>query len=238
MKINWNYIKTGVLVGLVLFLFAFAKNRNEARNLAQVNLNFTNSENLYVTEEAVNKLLIQNEVKVDSIGKETLDLNRVEAVLDAHDMIENAEVFLSIDGKLGATITQRKPLARILDGSSYYIDRQGRKMPLSENHSARVPLVTGVSEENLKEVYPLVDFIKDDEFLSHHIIGIHRDGNGFYQLQLRELEFSVYLGTSTDIETKFNNFKAFYQKAMKDKKLDTFSKVDLQFGNQVVCTKK
>ena len=238
MKINWNYIKAVGLLGLVLFLFAFAKNRNEARNLAQVNLNFTNSENLYVTEEAVNKLLILNEVKVDSIGKETLDLNRVEAVLDSHDMIENAEVFLSIDGKLGATITQRKPLARILDGSSYYIDRQGMKMPLSDNHSARVPLVTGVSEENLKEVFPLVDFIKSDEFLSHHITGIHRDGNGLYQLQLRELEFSVFLGTPTDIETKFNNFKAFYQKAMKDKRLDTFSKVDLQFGNQVVCTKK
>ena len=238
MKINWNYIKAVGLLGLVLFLFAFAKNRNEARNLAQVNLNFTNSENLYVTEEAVNKLLILNDVKVDSIGKETLDLNRVEAVLDSHDMIENAEVFLSIDGKLGATITQRKPLARILDGSSYYIDRQGMNMPLSDNHSARVPLVTGVSEENLKEVFPLVDFIKGDEFLSHHITGIHRDGNGFYQLQLRELEFSVFLGTLTDIETKFNNFKAFYQKAMKDKRLDTFSKVDLQFGNQVVCTKK
>ena len=69
MKINWNYIKAFVLLGLTLFLFAFAKNRNEGRKLTAVNLHFTNSENLYVTEEAVNKLLIQNDVKVQSIGK-------------------------------------------------------------------------------------------------------------------------------------------------------------------------
>ena len=238
MKINWNYIKAFVLLGLTLFLFAFAKNRNEGRKLTEVNLHFTNSENLYVTEEAVNKLLIQNDVKVQSIGKETLDLNGVEAVLDTHDMIENAEVFISIDGKLGATITQRKPLARILDGSSYYIDRQGLKMPLSEYHSARVPLVTGVSEERLKEVFPLVEYIRADKFLSHHITSIHRDARGFYELQLRELEFSVFFGTPIDIERKFNNFKAFYQKAMKDEKLNAFTRVDLQFGNQVVCTKK
>ena len=28
------------------------------------------------------------------------------------------------------------------------------------------------------------------------------------------------------------------EKALKDKKLDTYKRVNLQFGNQVVCTKK
>lgn len=237
MKINWNYIKAVVLVGLTLFLFSFAKNRNQARTISEVKLNFTNSGNLYVTEEAVNKLLIQSEGKLQGLDKETIDLNRVESVLDAHDMIENAEVFMSIDGTLGATITQRKPLARVLDASSYYIDRKGLKMPLSPFYSARVPLVTGVSEGQLGEAFPLVEFITRDEFLAHHVIGIHRDGTGLYELKLRELEFSLFLGKPDRLETKFKNFKAFYQKAMKDEKLDTYSKVDLQFGNQVVCTK-
>src|SRR5690606_12052674 len=238
MRLNWNYIKAVMLVGLTLFLFSFAKNRNEARKITEVKLYFTNSENLYVTEEAVNKLLIQNEVKVQGIGKETLDLNRVESVLDSHAMIENAEVYMAIDGTLGATITQRRPLARVFDKSSYYIDRKGLKMPLSAYYSARVPLVTGVSEDQLEEVYPLVERVKEDAFLAQHITAIHRDAAGFYELELRELEFALFLGKLNELEKKFNNFKAFYQKAMKDKKLNTYSKVDLQFGDQVVCTKK
>lgn len=238
MKINWNYIKTFLLIGVVFFLFAFAEKRNHDRVLSEVNLQFTNSENLYLTEEAVNKLLIQNEVKVNSIGKETLDLNGVEALLEAHDMIERAEVFMTVDGKLGAVITQRKPLARVMGRIPYYIDRNGLKMPLSKYYSARVPIVTGVSETQLVEVHPLVTYIRNDEFLTKHVTEIHRLADGKYMIRLRQLDFLVMFGAVSDIDKKFRNFKAFYQKAMKDKKLNAYKKVDLQFGDQVVCTKK
>ncbi|MFD0976447.1 cell division protein FtsQ/DivIB [Salinimicrobium gaetbulicola] len=238
MKINWNYIKTFLLIGVVFFLFAFAEKRNHNRVLSEVNLHFTNSENLYLTEEAVNKLLIQNEVKVSSIGKETLDLNRVETLLEAHDMIENAEVFMTVDGKMGAAITQRKPLARVMGRAPYYMDRNGLKMPLSQYYSARVPIVTGVSEDLLPEVHPLVSYIRNDEFLTKHVTELNRLSNGKYVIRLRQLDFVVLFGAVSEIETKFMNFKAFYQKAMKDKKLNAYKKVDLQFGDQVVCTKK
>lgn len=238
MKINWNYIKTFLLIGVVFFLFAFAEKRNHARVLSEVNLHFTNSENLYLTEEAVNKLLIQNNVAVKSVGKEALDLNGVESILEAHDMVENAEVFLTVDGKMGAEITQRKPLGRVLAHAQFYVDRQGLKMPLSEYYSARVPLLTGVSEEELKEVHPLMEFISNDEFLTRHVTGLHRLPNGKYEIYLRQLDFVLFFGKVQDIELKFKNFKAFYQKALQDKKLDAYKKVDLQFGDQVVCTKK
>lgn len=238
MKINWNYIKTFLLIGVVFFLFAFAKKRNDARVLSDVNLHFTNSENLYLTEEAVNKLLIQNGVKAKSVGKEALDLSKVETLLEAHDMIENAEVFMTVDGTLGAKITQRKPIARVLDSKPYYLDRLGLSMPLSEHYSARVPLVTGVTKDQLPEVHPLVTYIRNDEFLTKHVTELNRLDNGKYVLRLRQLDFVVLLGAVTDLDLKFRNFKAFYQKAMKDKKLNAYKKVDLQFGDQVVCTKK
>ena len=238
MKINWNYIKTFLLIGLVFVLFAFAEKRNQARVLSEVNLQFTNSENLYLTEEAVNKLLIQNKVTPQSVGKETLDLNRVETLLEEHEMVENAEVFITIDGKMGAAITQRKPLARVMESKPYYLDRQGFKMPLSRYYSARVPLVTGVTEQNLEEVFPLADFVSKDEFLTKHVTELHRLTNGKYEVSMRQLDFVVVVGTTNEIERKFSNFKAFYQKAIKENKLDAYKKVDLQFGDQVVCTKK
>ena len=138
---------------------------------------------------------------------------------------------------MGAKITQRKPLARVLANAPFYLDRQGLKMPLSEYYSARVPLITGVRDEQLKEVHPLMDFITNDEFLTRHVTGLHRLPNGKYQIYLRQLDFVLMFGEVKDIELKFKNFKAFYQKALKDKKLDAYEKVDLQFGDQVVCTK-
>ena len=238
MKINYNYIKAFLLLALVIFLFGFAGNRNEARLLKDVKVKFTDYDNLYLTEEAVNKLLIVNNVTVTSVNKETLDLNRVETILNAHEMIENAEVFLTLDGTLKTTISQRRPIGRILGDETFYIDRLGNKMPLSSYYSARVPVLTGVGNDYIAEVYPILDHVRNDLFLQEHIIGIKRLRGGLYELEVRKMDFVVFLGKVQHLETKFNNFKAFYKKAHKDTLLNTYKMVDLQFGNQVVCTKK
>ena len=58
MKVNWFYIKVFVLVGVVLFLFGFAKNRNEAREIVDTKVNFEGDANLFITADTVDKLLI------------------------------------------------------------------------------------------------------------------------------------------------------------------------------------
>ncbi|MCP9201467.1 cell division protein FtsQ/DivIB [Gramella sp. GC03-9] len=238
MKRSLGYIKAFGLLAMVCLLYGFAEKRHKDRKISEISVRFTEGENLYVTEEVVNKLLIQNNGSASGIDKETLDLNRVEALLNQHDMIESAEVFLSLDGKLNATVGQRKPIGRVVGNSSYYLDRNGEIMPLSPNYSARVPLLFGFDGKNLKKAYPVVKSIREDEFLTRHITGLSRLKGDAYLLELREHDFQVYFGDSSNVALKFNNFKAFYKKAQKDKKLDTYKKVNLQFGDQVVCTKK
>ena len=47
----------------------------------------------------------------------------------------------------------------------------------------------------------------------------------------------MQLGNVKNLDKKINNLKAFYQKNLKEKTLENYSKVNLQFDNQVVCTK-
>lgn len=238
MKRSLGYIKALVLVVIVCFFYGFAEKRHKTRPISEVKVRFTENENLYVTEEVVNKLLIQNKASAPGIGKETLDLNRVESILNRHDMIENAEVYLTLDGKLRAEVSQRKPIGRVVGNASFYVDKNGEVMPLSSFYSARVPLMFGFNKENISMAYPILRHIKNDVFLTRHITAIKRLKGDKYLLDLRELDFELYFGDSSNVDLKFNNFKAFYKKAQKDKKLDTYKKVNLQFGDQVVCTKK
>ncbi len=238
MKHKLRYIKLPVLLILVAFLFSFAEKRNNARKISEIKVQFVGGENLYVTEEAVNNLLIQNDVAATDIDKEILDLNRVERLLNNHDMIENAEAFLSLDGKLQAKIVQRKPIGRIVGNSTYYLDKNGIEMPLSPYYSARVPLLLGVDSSAVEKVYPLVAYIQQDDFLTQHVTAIKRLAGNKFELQMRKLDFKVYFGKAENIALKFNNFKAFYKKAIQDEKLDTYKRVNLQFEDQVVCTKK
>ncbi|TRO65622.1 cell division protein FtsQ/DivIB [Christiangramia sabulilitoris] len=238
MKRNLGYIKAVFLLLLVGLLYGFAAERHKGRKISEVKVKFTDSENLYVTEQVVNKLLIQNNSSVSGIDKETLDLNRVESLLNEHEMIENAEVYLTLDGKLRAEVSQRKPIGRVVGNSSFYLDKNGELMPLSQFYTARVPLMFGFDGSNVKKAYGIVNHIKNDEFLTRHITGINRLKGDKYILELRELDFELYFGDSNNVALKFNNFKAFYKKAQKENKLDTYKKVNLQFGDQVVCTKK
>lgn len=238
MKVNWNYIKAFSLLVLVIFLYSFSSARNNQRKLDKIEVQFTNDENLYVTETAVNKLLIQNQDSVKNLAKEVLDLNILEKRLDTHAMIEDADVYLTVNGELGAKITQRKPIARVYGNESYYIDKNGKKMPLSKNYSARVPFIKNIKKEDIAAVYPLLAKIDKDEFLKKHITLIKRNSKGEYVLEMRLYDFEILFGEINSIESKTNNLKAFYKKAMLDHQLDSFKWVSLKYNNQVVCTKK
>ena len=80
-------------------------------------------------------------------------------------------------------------------------------------------------------------YINEDEFFRKNVVGIHIIDKDNYQLKFRMEQFVVSLGGVDDLEEKFNNFKAFYTKANKDKTLSNFTMVRLEFSNQVVCTK-
>ncbi|MFD0843330.1 cell division protein FtsQ/DivIB [Flaviramulus multivorans] len=227
-----------VLLGLVVFLFAFASSRNLKREVSKPNVKFVGENNLFITSETVSKLLIQNYGTVKNVPKETLDLNLLENALKSNSMIKNAEVYVAVNGTLNAEIEQKTPIARVSTNASYYIDDEGFYMPLSSNYSARVPLVTGyVEKNNLKNAFKIAQKIKEDEFLKKYVIEIHQDINSRLYLRLRQCDFLVQLGDISFIDKKINNLKAFYQKSLKEQTLNSYSRVNLQFENQVICTK-
>ncbi len=219
-------------------MYAFSSARNSKRLVSQPNIQFIGNKNLFITQEAVSKLLIQNQQGVTNVPKETLDLNGLESTLNKNPIIEFAEVYVNVEGKLTAKVKQKTPIARVLGNNSYYIDSNGGVMPLSKNYTERVPFVTGfVKKNNLDIVYKVADYVLKDEFLKQNVIEIHQNKNNSIDLKLRQTKFVVHLGQIKQLEKKISNLKAFYIKATKDKVLDKYSKVNLQFGNQVVCTK-
>ena len=239
MHINWNVIKSVLLLGLVVFLYAFSSHKNNSRMVSKVAVQFTGNENVYITSEMVNKLLIQNQEHLYILPKDNLDLKEMEMVLESDDMVKSAQVYLTVNAEVSAKVEQRRPIARVQTASIFYIDEDGLAMPLSPQHSARVPLVTGIIEnEQLDAVYSMALKIDQDPFLKTYITEIHQNKTKEIRLKMRLLNFEIQVGSLDRLDEKMKNLKAFYQKAKKDKMLDIYKSVNLQFKNQVVCTKK
>jgi cell division protein FtsQ len=238
MRINWDYIKLTFLSVAVVALYGFAGQRNQQKKVENVTVKFVGESNLYLTEDAVNKLLIQNYGPLKNTPKEQLVLNTIEEILLSSDMVKNAQVYLTVNGELVSKIVQRKPIGRIEGVSKFYLDDQGKRMPLSKYHSARVPIITGkITGKTLEDAYMILDYINQDDFLRKNVIGIHIEEEGNYQLRFRMENFVVNLGGVDNLNKKFKNFMAFYAKAAKDNSLEDYATVSLEFNNQVVCTK-
>ena len=238
MKINWGLIKFVLITSLFIFVFNFSQQRNKARDISGIAIEFEDETRLFITKKTVNKLLIQNIDSVTSIDKDTLVLNKMESILLENPMIKNAEVYITIDGILGVNVTQRKPVARVKNEPDFYLDEDGEKMPLSAEYSARVPIVTGISEHQYAGISVLIKEIENDDFFKELIVGMDIVNENDVVFSVRKNRFKVLFGPPVKIENKFQKFKAFYKILKRDSLLENYSLINLKFKNQVVATKR
>lgn len=237
-KINWNNVLLLAVLGITVFLFLFSEKRNESRKIASADILFTENEN-FITHDKIYKILTENYNKVTELSKEKLNLDKLEKQLNSNPMIDKSEVFTTVNGKLKAIIRQRKPIARVYESdSSYYIDYKGNKMPLSDTYTARVPLVTGeVDKITPKKLHEVLQYIYDDGFLKKNITGLEIRPTGGIIMTNRNYDYDILFGRVVNMEKKFNNYKAFFQNAVKDTLIKNYNTINLKFTQQVVCTK-
>ena len=236
---TWINIRLLMIIAVIIGLFSFTSYRNERRKIKNTEVVFIGENTLFIKPEMVNKLLIEKNKELKTISKVDLDLKELEKSVNKQEMIQNADVFVSVDGVLKAVVKQKTPVGRVFDeAGSFYIDCKGNKMPLSDNYTARVPLVSGeinvINKEKLAEV---LNVITQDDFLKKNIIGLQVLQNGSLILENRNYDFQIDFGRTINIEKKFNNYKAFFQKAVSDSTLKNYRRINLKFTKQVVCIK-
>lgn len=228
-----------VLVGCLGFLYSFTSIRNQQKKVSEIIVEFEDGDNNFLTHAMVNKLLIQNNETVQNQAKSVIDLYNLENNVSMNPYVEKAAVFLTVQGVLKSVIKQRTPVARVVNKKdSYYIDKQGIKVPLSDNYSARVLLVSGVkNEDDVSEILPLIDIILKDDFLRKEVVGIEKSDVNEYQFSVRSGNYKIDFGNLTEVDVKFKKLKAFYNKTFEDETIQIYKTINVKYHNQVVCTK-
>lgn len=232
-------IRLILMIALVVFLYSFTSERNSHRKLVKSEVVFVGNNNNFVEAKTVNKLLIENKSDVKTIEKLEVDLDKLEKSINNQEMVQKSEVFLSVDGVLKAVVVQKTPIARVFnDEGSFYIDYEGNKMPLSGNYTARVPLISGeITPKNKEQLAQLLKLVYEDDFLKKNIIGIQISSNDDLIMTNRNFNYQIEFGKMINVERKFKNYKAFFQKAVLDSTLTKYKNINLKFTQQVVCTK-
>jgi cell division protein FtsQ len=238
-KINWQNIRLVLMLFVLIFLYSFTQSRSKNKKISKIQVEFQGTNKMFLTNEMVNNLLIQNLGGTSLIQKDKVALNKLESALKKQSFIENAEVFISEDGMLITKVLQKSPVARVVNENRVlYVDKNGSIFQLSDNFSSRVPIVQGNIEGEFKKGFiETFTTIEKDDFLKKHIIAITVQKNGSMNMLTREHDYEINFGKPISIDKKFKNYKAFYQFASKDSIIDKYKSINLIFTQQVVCSK-
>ena len=203
-----------------------------------------------INDSVVNRFITADEIRTLTLekypgilGRLTDDINTedMELFFEKHPAINNCEVYSTLGGVLHIEIDQKEPVLRAFNetGKSYYLDREGEKMPLSLKHTAHVLVANGHINKlkNSGDLFDLAQFINGDLFWRSQIEQIYVDTRGEFVLAPRVGDHLIEFGTIENMGVKFRNLKALYQNGWDVREWNMYRKVSLKYNGQIVCSK-
>lgn len=239
-NIKWIDVRIGLISLMAIILFSFTNQKNQSREVKEIKVNFKNEDSHFVTSEDIRNLIENNLPNTSYVNRTIVDLNNLEDAVLNNKLVGDAEVYLNVNGEIIVEIWQKKAIGRVVSHqNSFYIDEHGEDMPLSDVFSKRVPLVQGdISNENRNSIQKMLVLISNDNFLQSDLAGIVIENTNNVSLISRNNKFQILFGSFDEMERKLNNYKAFVQYGLHEEiGIEQYKKINLQFTQQVVCTK-
>ena len=242
---------------LVLSFFVIHRMKEEKKHqltCAGVKVEFADKFN-FVTAEDIEGYL-KNEYGT-YIGQllDSVDLGKVEAILDRKSAILKSEAYTTPDGYLNVRIRQREPSVRFQKGENgFYADSKGFLFPLQDNYTSKVPIIDGeipisfesgykgqpkteAEKEWLDRVIELISYIQGSKTWSENICQISVRKNGDLVMVPRSGKELFIFGQPVDIEDKFTRIGKYYTSIVPEKGEGFYSTVNVKFKGQIVCRK-
>ena len=199
----------------------------------------------FLTKDDVRHEIVVMLGDTSNVSLSTVEVDEIESALMHNPFIADVDVYVSSDGELGVSVEQKVPLVRVFDakGNTYYVDRTGDMIPVSNYFTARVPVITG----------HVVPDPEDEKWLSLQDMLLTFDADDFMKPLVEQIDVSrsnditvvpkvgdaeVFFGKPVDIEVKIENLKAFYKDVVAEYGWDRYERIDLSIEGQIIGKKK
>ena len=251
-----------LVAGLIVCLgFAADKQKNTVCTKLDIYIDNRNGD-MFINNADVLRIL--DDQTGSPVGKRAnqISLPRMEAAVESNPHVQNAEVWMDLNGNVSIKIKQKKAVLRIINrnGESFYLDENGFIMPLSEIYTSPVPVATGEITETaqlfgyrsmnisanekiasvtvLDDLFRLVEFIEKDTFWTAQIQQIVVNEKSEISLVPTMGNHLIQFGKVEDVEEKFQKLMHFYLEGLNKTGWNNYGVINLKFKNQVVCVKK
>jgi cell division protein FtsQ len=246
MHINWKKIITvsfSVIISVYLLLAVTAFNHPIERDMVCNDVQIVIEGNAiggFLTPADVRRMLTEQQLL--PVGQRLSDVNlrTIEERLEAQELIESAEAYKTQSGNVNIRIKERMPVMRVMaHGQDYYIDRNGKAL-MNTGYVCNLVVATGsISPSYASRVLaPVGRIIMDDDFWRNQIEQVNILPDSTIEMVPRVGEHIIYLGRPIGVTKKLERLRKFYRYGLSQTGWNKYSRISVEFNNQIVCKKK
>jgi cell division protein FtsQ len=193
-----------------------------------------------ITEDEVHLMLREQGLHPIGVMLSDLRTEQIERFLKEHPYVKKVKCYHDPAGQAFLYLELRTPRFLVLGNENFYMDVEGHRLPAKPGVMAYVPVVTGrVTRTMLQgELYELVSYIAGHDFWNAQVQQIHVRDDHRIELVPRVGDALIMLGTTDHYRLKLDRLMRLYQQAFNVMGWNGYQKLDLQFENQIVATKK
>lgn len=193
------------------------------------------------TKCCVAGILRDHHIQLVGAPMNKINTRLLESTIRRYPLVQSVECYKTLGGKVLIQIVQRIPVLHVMngDGANYFLDRAGHVLP-AKGMAIYRPVVTGKVDKVFatKILYKIGNYIYDNVFWRSLIEQINLLPSWNIELVPRIGNHIVYLGHADNYGTKLNRLKIFYEKGLNRIGWNKYSRISLEFGNQIICTKR
>ena len=240
----WVLLASGVTVLLVAAIDI--KNHKTCR---QVQISIRGAKRLlFLNNRDIVQLISQNGAGYP-VGQSISDCNlqQLQLVLEKNVWVKEAKLFFDNNFVLHVLILEREPVARVFDtdGGSFYIDSTGFRIPLSNKKMVvQLPVFTGFPAPGnsdsllLRQISLLSTYMLHAPFWKAQIAQVDITPRKTFEMVPTFGSHLIEFGDAENYAAKFDRLALFYRKVLKNYGFDRYSRISVQYGEQIIGTKR
>lgn len=193
----------------------------------------------FIDQAQVKQIMGQANLMPVGLPMGIINTEAIEQCLKSNQLINKVECYKTNDHRIRLEVEQRVPILRVMSYyGNFYIDKEGKVMPVSQNYAARLPIASGFIEKEFAErdLYKFALFLRDNAFWTAQIQQIDVAQNHDITIIPTVGDQRITLGQLGDFETKLNNLFAFYQEGCSQFGWSKYKTINLRYDGQVICT--
>ena len=181
---------------------------------------------------------------------QSFDLRKLETTLEKNIWVQKSRLFFDNNNLLHIDVVERSPVTRIFstDGSSYYLDSTGVRLPLLTQAPVKLPVFTGYpvftaahrGMDSLLNagVRQISSFLRANPYWMDRIAQVNITSDRSFELEPETGSYRINIGDGGNAEEKFHRLLLFDQQVLGKVGLERYSRIDVAYAGQVVATRR